>query len=217
LISLAAFDMDGTLVDVASSWAAVHDYFGDHNEEGLRLFRENKIDDHEFLRRDIQVWWRHRPNLTVDELEVILDTVPLMPGAVELFRGLKDAGVVTAIISGGIDLLARRIARQLGVDYVLANGFRVNSDGRLTGEGIIRVPIWDKEGVLKQVQAQLGIPPERTGSVGNSEIDVGLFRRSRIGVAFLPEDDAVKAGATHVVPEKDLRKVLPFLLGPSEG
>jgi len=217
LISLAAFDMDGTLVDVASSWAAVHDYFGDHNEEGLRLFRENKIDDQEFLRRDIQVWWRHRPQLTIDELEAILDTVPLMPGATELFRGLKDAGIVTAIISGGIDLLARRIGRQLGVDYVLANGFRVDSDGRLTGEGIIRVPIWDKEGVLRQVQAQLGISPERTGSVGNSEIDVGLFRRSRIGVAFLPEDDAVKDGATHVVPEKDLRKVLPYLLGPSDG
>ncbi len=213
MISFAAFDMDGTLVDVASSWAAVHDFFGDHNEEGLRLFRENKIDDHEFLRRDIEVWWRHRPGLTIDELETILDSVPLMPGAEELFRGLKDAGIVTAIISGGIDLLARRIGRELGIDYVLATGFRVDPDGRLTGEGIIRVPIWDKEGVLRQVQAQLGIPPERTGSVGNSEIDVGLFRRSRIGIAFLPEDDIVRAKATHVIDEKDLRKVLPALLG----
>lgn len=208
--------MDGTLVDVVSSWAAVHDHFGDHNEEGLRLFQENKIDDHEFLRRDIEVWWRHRPGLTIDELETILDGVPLMPGAVELFRGLKAAGIVTAIISGGIDLLAHRIGRQLGVDYVLANGFRVDPDGRLTGEGIIRVPIWDKEGVLRQVQAQLGIPAERTGSVGNSEIDVGLFRRSRIGVAFLPEDDEVRAKATHVIEEKDLRKVLPCLLGPGD-
>jgi phosphoserine phosphatase len=214
LISFAAFDMDGTLVDVVSSWAAVHEYFGDHNEEGLRLFQEGKIDDHEFLRRDIEVWWRHRPHLTIDELETILDGVPLMPGAPELFRGLKDAGVVTAIISGGIDLLARRIGRELGIDYVLANGFRVDAEGRLTGEGIIRVPIWDKEGVLRQVQAQLGIPPERTGSVGNSEIDVGLFRRSAIGVAFLPEDEIVREKATHVIDEKDLRKVLPYLLGP---
>jgi len=214
LISFAAFDMDGTLVDVASSWAAVHDYFGDHNREGLRLFQENKIDDHEFLRRDIEVWWRHRPGLTIDELETILDSVPLMPGATDLFRGLKKAGIVTAIISGGIDLLARRIGRQLGIDYILANGFRVDPEGRLTGEGIIRVPIWDKEGVLRQVQAQLGIPPERTGSVGNSEIDVGLFRRSRIGIAFLPEDETVRAKATHVVDEKDLAKVLPLLLAP---
>lgn len=214
MISLAVFDMDGTLVDVASSWAAVHDHFGDHNEEGVRLFNAGKIDDHEFLRRDIQVWWRHRPRLDVQELETILDTVPLMPGAHELFDGLKAAGVTTAIVSGGIDLLARRIARELGIDYSLANGFRVDSDGRLTGEGIIRVPIRDKETVLAGVQSQLGIPPESTGSVGNSEIDVGLFRRSRIGVAFLPEDETVRSQATAVVTTKDLRRVLPILLAP---
>ena len=212
MIRFVAFDMDGTLVDVASSWAAVHDYFGDHNREGLRLFQENKIDDHEFLRRDIEVWWRHRPGLTVDELETILDRVPLMPGAATLFAGLRKAGITTAIISGGIDLLAKRIGRELGVEYVLANGFRVDAGGRVTGEGIIRVPIRDKESVLRQVQAQLGVDPDETGSVGNSEIDVGLFRRSRVGVAFLPEDEIVGRYATHVVREKDLALVLPYLL-----
>lgn len=212
MISLAAFDMDGTLVDVASSWAAVHDYFGDHNREGLHLFETNQIDDLEFTRRDIQVWWKHRPELTLQEIEEILAQVPLMPGAADLFQGLHDAGITTAIVSGGIDVLAKRIGRELGIQYVLANGFRVDARGRLTGEGIIRVPIRDKEGVLAGVQAQLGIPPERTGSVGNSEIDVGMFRRSRIGIAFSPEDQAVQDGATHVVRSKDLREVLPYLL-----
>jgi phosphoserine phosphatase len=217
LIKLAAFDMDGTLVDVSSSWAAVHDHFGDHNDEGLRLFNTNQIDDHEFLRRDIRVWWRHRPDLNVDELEAILDRVPLMPGAHELFDGLRAAGVTTAIISGGIDLLARRIARELRIDYSLANGFRVDAQGRLTGEGIIRVPIRDKETVLAGLQAQFGMLPEQTGSVGNSEADAGLFRRSRIGVAFLPEDETVRRFATAIVTERDLRKVLPVLLAPTEA
>lgn len=212
MIRLAAFDMDGTLVDVASSWAAVHDYFGESNSEALRLFLTDRIDDLEFMRRDIQLWWKHRPAITAMELEEILDQVPLMPGARELFRALREAHVVTAIISGGIDLLARRIGRDLGIDYVLANGFRVDGDGRLTGDGIVRVPIKGKEQVLAQVQAQLGILPEATGSVGNSEIDVGLFRRSRIGIAFQPEDEAVRAHATAVVTQRDLREVLPHLL-----
>jgi phosphoserine phosphatase len=214
---LAAFDMDGTLVDAVSSWAAVHEHFGDHNTEGLRLFNAGEIDDHEFLRRDIAVWWRHNPDLTMDDLEAILDEVPLMPGARTLFDALRSARVTTAIVSGGIDVLARRVARELGIDVALANGFRVDASGRLTGEGIIRVPIRGKEGVLQKLQDDLGILPEETASVGNSEIDLGLFRRSAVGVAFLPEDEAVRKGATSVVDEKDLAKVVPLLLADGAG
>jgi HAD superfamily PSPase-like hydrolase len=209
---LVAFDMDGTLVDAASSWGAVHDHFGDHNDEGLRLFNEGKIGDEEFLRRDIAVWWKHRPHIGIDDLETILATVPLMPGAVELLAGLHRAHIRTAIVSGGIDVLAKRVGRELGIDIVLANGFRVDKDGRLTGEGIIRVPIRGKEAVLAKLQADLGVAPSETGSVGNSEIDVGMFRRSAVGVAFLPEDEIVRRGATDVVEEKDLARLLPILL-----
>ncbi|MCI4328244.1 MAG: HAD-IB family phosphatase [Thermoplasmata archaeon] len=209
---LVAFDMDGTLVDVKSSWAAVHDHFGDHNEEGVRLFNAGKIGDEEFLKRDIAVWWKHAPDIAIDDLEAILATVPLMPGAVELLAGLHKAHIRTAILSGGIDVLAKRVGRELGIDIVLANGFRMDRNGRLTGEGIIRVPIREKERVLAKLQADLGISPRETGSVGNSEIDVGMFRRSSVGVAFLPEDDVVRKGATNIVEEKDLARVLPFLL-----
>lgn len=211
MIRLAVFDMDGTLVDARSSWAYVHDHFGESNAEALRLFLADQIDDVEFIRRDIQLWWKHEPHLTVQRLEEILAGVRLMPGATELFAGLHQRKVVTAIVSGGIDLLARRVGRELGIEYVLANGFRVDSRGRLTGEGLIRVPIKQKEEVLARVQAQLGIPPEATASVGNSEIDVGLFRRSRLGIAFEPEDDAVRRHASAVIPRRDLRLVLDVL------
>ncbi|HTT16184.1 MAG TPA: HAD-IB family phosphatase [Thermoplasmata archaeon] len=211
MLRFVAFDMDGTLVDVASSWAAVHAHFGEQNAEGLRRFLANEIDDEEFIRTDIEIWRRHLPGLGHDDLAAILDRVPLMPGAVELFDGLRRRHVRTAIVSGGIDLLARRIARELRIDVALANGFRVRADGRLTGEGIVRVPIHGKEQVLAQLQRQLGFRPEETASVGNSEIDVGLFRRSRLGVAFLPEDDAVRQGADRVVTERDLGRVLEEL------
>ncbi|MCI4321152.1 MAG: HAD-IB family phosphatase [Thermoplasmata archaeon] len=217
MLRLVAFDMDGTLVDAKSSWAAIHAHFGDHNDEGLRLFNAGQIDDHEFLRRDIAVWWRHRPDLTIDELEAILDRVPLMPGARPLLEALRGAHVTTAIVSGGIDVLARRVARELGMDLALANGFRVTAQGTLTGEGIIRVPIRNKEAVVRKLQDDLGILPEETASVGNSEIDVGMFRRSAIGVAFLPEDDVVRQGATNVVEEKDLARLIPILLPASGG
>jgi len=205
--------MDGTLVDVASSWRVVHDHFGDHNHEGLQRFLSNQIDDEEFIRSDIRIWWRHAPDLSVDDLERILAPVPLMPGASELVDGVHALGARTAIVSGGLDLLARRVARELGIDVALANGVRVDSDGHLTGEGIVRVPIHGKEGVLASLQRQLGVTPEETASVGNSEIDVGLFRRSRVGVAFLPEDEDVRKAATAVVTERNLARVLDALGG----
>lgn len=203
--------MDGTLVDIVSSFATVHAYFGEQNDDGLRRFMANEIDDIEFIRSDIRLWRKHRPDLRIDELEEILQSAPLMPGADTLIRGLHARGVRTAIVSGGIDLLARRVGRDLGIDVVLANGFRVDADGRLTGEGIIRVPVQQKEHVLATLQSQLGIGPSETASVGNSEIDVGLFRRSRVGIAFRPEDEAVRRAATAVVPGSDLSVVLDVL------
>jgi len=200
--------MDGTLVDVPSSWAMVHTHFGAENSEGLRRFMAYEIDDLEFVRTDVRIWWQHRPRLAIDEVEAILAQAPLMPGARTLIDGLRARGVRTAIISGGIDVLAHRVARELGIDLVLANGFRLHPDGRLTGEGIVRVPIHRKEDVLADLQTQLGIDPSETGSVGNSEIDVGMFRRSRVGVAFLPEDEKVREGATDIVTERDLGRVL---------
>ncbi|HTT44936.1 MAG TPA: HAD-IB family phosphatase [Thermoplasmata archaeon] len=208
MLKLVALDMDGTLVDVPSSWRVVHDHFDDHNDDGLRMFLANQIDDHEFIRMDIRVWWKHRPDLSIDDLELILADVPLMPGAGKLIDGLHKRGARTAIVSGGLDVLAKRIAGELGVEIVLANGVRVDSEGLLTGEGIVRVPIHGKEKVLAALQDQLGVDPEETASVGNSEIDVGLFRRSRVGVAFLPEDEVVKKAATRVVTERNLARVL---------
>jgi phosphoserine phosphatase len=211
VLRLVAFDMDGTLVDVESSFAVVHEHFGERNEEGLRRFLANEIDDEEFLESDVRIWRRHKPDITIGDLEAILATAPLMPGAGEVAAELRRRGVRTAIVSGGIDLLARRIAREIGMDIALANGFRVDPKGHLTGQGIIRVPIHAKEGVLARLQAELGISPAETASVGNSDIDVGLFRRSRLGIAFRPEDAAVRAGAHRIVPDGDLTGVLRAL------
>lgn len=207
VLRLVAFDMDGTLVDVASSWRVVHDHFHDQNDEGLRRFLSNEIDDLEFIRLDVRVWWKHAPALTVPDLERILAEVPYMPGAGPLLRRLRDRGVQTAIVSGGLDVLARRVGRELGIDHVLANGVRTSADGRVTDDGIVRVPIHGKEGALAALQRALGVGPSETASVGNSEIDVGLFRRSRVGIAFLPADDDVRRAATAVVSERDLGKV----------
>ncbi|HLY76344.1 MAG TPA: HAD-IB family phosphatase [Thermoplasmata archaeon] len=216
-ISFVAFDMDGTLLDVSSSWAEVHRFFGDVNTEALQLFLQDRIDDQEFMRRDLALWRRHRPHITEDDLVSILAAVPLMPGAHELFDALHAQGIRTAIVSGGLDVIAQRIGRELGVDRVLANGFVLDGHRRLTDEGIIRVPIKRKGDVVAGLQREFGLSVDDCAAVGNSQIDVAMFERSRIGVAFLPEDEHVRRRATHVVTEKDLRRVIaPLTEEPAE-
>jgi phosphoserine phosphatase len=207
-VKFVAFDMDGTLLDVSSSWGEVHRFFGDQNTEALRLFLEDRIDDQEFMRRDLALWRRHRPHITEEDLVSILARVPLMPGAHELFDALHTRGIRTAIVSGGLDVIAQRIGRELGIDRVLANGFVLDGRGRLTEEGIIRVPIKRKGDVVAGLQREFGLSMEDCAAVGNSEIDVAMFERTRIAVAFLPEDEHVRRRATHVVTQKDLRQVI---------
>lgn len=211
-IRLAAFDMDGTIVDVMSSWGHVHHHFGEDNSEALALFLADRIDDEEFIRRDIALWWKHDPAITARRLREILDTVPLMPGARELFDGLHAAGVVTAIVSGGIDLLADRIGRELGIDHVFANGFRTDPAGRLTGEPVVRVPIRRKGEVLRELQRTLRIPRAATAAMGNSDIDAAMFDESTRSIAFRPADDHVRSRATKVVIGPDLGPCLEYLL-----
>jgi phosphoserine phosphatase len=207
-----AFDMDGTLIDVLSSWAEVHRHFGENNAEALALFLADRIDDAEFIRRDVALWGRHAPDLTLAEVGRILDPIPLMPGAPELFDALHRAGVVTAIVSGGIDLLAHRVARELGIPHVWANGLTADATGRLTGDGIVRVPIKRKGEAVRALQHRLGFSREESAAVGNSEIDVAMFRECRTGIAFLPADDAVRAHASRVVTAHDISECLPYLL-----
>jgi phosphoserine phosphatase len=210
-IELVAFDMDGTLVDVGSSWGEVHRFFGDSNAAALKLFVEDQIDDWEFIRRDVRLWQTHEPKIDIARITEILSHVPVVPGARELFDDLRTRGVRTAIVSGGIDILAERLAEELQIDFVFANGLATTPDGQLSGEGVVRVPIKRKGESVKALRERLGISQDAVAAVGNSDIDVSMFRQSRIGIAFRAADDIVRAGATHVVADPSLAALRPLL------
>ena len=77
---LVAFDMDGVLVDYTSSWTWVHDHFNIDNEETLLAYIQGRIDDREFMRRDIRKWMDLKADICRADLETILDPVPIISG-----------------------------------------------------------------------------------------------------------------------------------------
>ena len=210
---LAAFDMDGVLVDIVSSWVHVHQQFGVNNDHSLRAYLRGEIDDQEFIRRDIALWRKTDPEVTSEKIRGMLDSAPLMTGAAETMAELRRMGFKTVIVSAGIDLLSERVADELQMDLQFANGMSTGDDDRLSGEGVFRVRLMDKGRTVTDAARKLGVSPDNIVSVGNSRYDVSMFLHSALGIAFCPEDDHVRELADVVVVEKDLRRILDHLDG----
>jgi phosphoserine phosphatase len=210
---LVAFDMDGVLVDYASSWTWVHEHFKVNNEASLVAYIEGRIDDREFMRRDIELWMALKKDLCRQDIDEILKPVPIIDGIKETVERLQRNGMKVVIVSGGLDFTARRIAKANGFDDHIANSVECDHTGRLTGEGVLRVELTNKKKALQKFQEMYGVPPERTVAIGNSFVDVSMFAASELSIAFNPIDDFVEKNADAVVRSRDLRDVLPPILG----
>lgn len=218
--SLIIFDMDGVLTDHISSWMFVHSHFDVDNEQGYMEYRAGRIDDLEFMSSDIRLWREHAPGLTMADVQRILEKVPLMPGTREVFRELNSRGIRTAIISGGLEPLARRLGEELGITWIRSNGVETDGEGRLTGEGILRVSLRSKDHVVREIVREAGVPLERTAAVGDTRIDASMLKMCALGIAFDPKDGIVEESGDVVIRRKDLREILPYVLGelmPGEG
>lgn len=206
------FDMDGTLVDEMSSWEFVHEHFGVSNLANWQRYSRGEIDDAEFIRSDIALWGIETRPIHLDDVRKVLEIAPVMKNAEKVVRGLRDRGVSTGIVSGGLDLLSARVAEALGMDFHVANELTTDPAGYLAGEGVVHVPIRDKGTPTRRFVEAAGVPKARTAAVGNSEWDVTMFRATAFGVAFNPFDDGVRRGAHVVVEGTDMQPVLDALL-----
>ncbi len=211
VVELIIFDMDGVITDTISSWKYIHDYFGTSNDRSVDAYLKGTIDDMEFIKRDVALWKEDNQPITQQRLLDILADVPLMKGAKQCIQTLAQKGIRTAIVSAGLDLLAHRVADELGIEQVYANGIKTDEDGRLTGEGMLGVALMYKDQVVRSLSKKLDISVQNMVAVGNSCFDIPMFETCGFGIAFNPEDDCVRDAADVVVEGNDLRQILPHL------
>lgn len=211
MISLVFFDMDGVLLDTVSSWRYIHEYFGTTNERSIIPYLRGDIDYLEFIRRDVSLWKKNNQHIEKTTLETIMNTIPFIKGTKECISFLNHRHIHTAIVSAGINLLADRVAHDLGIEYVFANEVTVGVDGRLTGEGVLHVELTNKDKNVKELAEELQVPLEACAAVGNSCFDIPMLEACGLGIAFNPEDTCVEHCADIVIKEKDLRRLIPAL------
>ncbi|MDI6631565.1 MAG: HAD-IB family phosphatase, partial [Thermoanaerobacteraceae bacterium] len=127
--------------------------------------------------------------------------------AKEAVAALKEKGVRLALLSSGLDILAARVAEELGFDVWIANGLSFTG-GVVDGWVQIRVP-WDgKPAHLNAICRMFGATLLETAAVGDSHGDVPLFERVGLGIAVNAEPDI--CARAHVSLEcLDLRELLP--------
>ena len=179
-IRLAAFDLDGTVLEHNGSWVAIHKHFGTEHQgaASLRLYTEGKIDYREFMRRDIGSWPK---GVTKDDISDILSGYRIRKEAPEVFAELRSRGIKTALVSSGIDMLAKRVARDLDIDYSLANGLKFDSSGVLLTEGVGRVDPTRKDLAYKRLLAKIEMPPKKTIAVGDTIYDLAFLKSAKLG------------------------------------
>ena len=210
-LELVIFDMDGVLTNIISSWKFIHDYFHTTNEKSVSDYVKGKINDKEFIKRDAMLWQENGKPVKKEKLVEILSDVPIMEGAKKCVSALNINNIKTAIISAGLDILANRIAKDLGINYAYSNGIKTDDKGYLIGDGIVNVQLKYKEKSVKRLAKKLNIKNNRIATVGNSCYDIPMFAASGIGIAFNPDDECVKKAADYVVEKKDLNLITPIL------
>lgn len=209
LLRLAVLDVDGTLKRAESPYQYLHQRLGvEHLAEPNRvLARAGQISYAEWLRRDALLW----AGQPVARIQHLLAQNPFLPGAAELLRALKRAGVAVALVSAGFTLNTDPILAEFGLDYSLTNELTA-VDGVLDGGAVNRVPEGGKAAFACELMERLGIPPGQTLAAGDTAGDLELFECAGVRMAVNPRSDRLRAIAD-VTFESDLAGAVAWLVG----
>ena len=178
---LFAFDMDSTLIqgeviDELARLAGVGDRVARVTEAAMR--GELQFDE-SFTRRIALL-----EGLSAEQVESLLDRIPLADGAERLIRTLKLLGYKTAILSGGFSFFARRLQQRLGIDYVHSNELEI-VDGKVTGRVVPPIINGDrKAALLAEIAGREGISLEQVVAVGDGANDIPMLNLAGMGIAY---------------------------------
>ena len=205
MTSLVILDMDGTLlkrrtIDVLCENLGL-------NERLREIDRESQLlEDCEISAKIANLF----SGIKASRMEEVFDTIELVEGAEEFVVFLKSRAFVTAIVTDSYVFLASRLARKLGIDVVRGNELEV-THGIVTGR-ILR-PLGSREQrqekhmstAFRKLRAMNGLVKEfsiqdnKTLVVGDTQSDLLMIKKARIGVAFRPKDGSITKVADIVI------------------
>jgi len=201
---LAIFDVEGVLYDaeylpILAEKVNKEKEIWEITKKGL----EGKIDWVDGLKERVQLL----NGIDYDTCIQIANSLPIMTGAKEACRALKNAGWKLMAVSGGFTIITDRLKKELGLDFVYSNelvfkddkldNVIVNVDADKAKSAMIKIREWNEK-------------KENIIAVVDGANDVKLFDITGFGIAFRAQD-LVKDLATVTLDEKDLSKIVGLI------
>ena len=210
---LAAFDMDSTLINIEciDEIAAAVGLKAEVAAITEATMRGEVADFKESLRRRVALL-KGVPEQALHEIWA--HTLRLNPGVEAFVGALQAAGLKTLLVSGGFTFFSDRVARRLAIDYTRANVLEI-ADGRLTG-GLVTQPWGDicdgqeKQRMLLQTCAALGIAPVQAIAVGDGSNDLPMMGVAGLSIAYHAKP-AVREKAMLAIDEGGMDDALAVL------
>jgi len=179
---LICFDMDSTLItieciDELADFAGKKEEVSAVTEAAMR----GEIDYRESLRRRLALLAGLDARVLA---RVFGERLLLSPGARELLEACQNAGLRTAILSGGFTYFTERLRIELGFDFATSNELEI-SGGKLTGKvvGDI-VDASAKAHHIARLTDELGLRKEQVIACGDGANDLMMMAQAGLSVAF---------------------------------
>ncbi|EMA45141.1 phosphoserine phosphatase SerB [Halobiforma nitratireducens] len=186
-MTVVAFDFDGTLSDsemtvLLGDRRGVADDMADITERAMN----DEIGYAESLRARAALL----EGLPAEDARAAFDEVTLRPGAADLIAELNDAGVTTAILTGGFErgVAAALEDENVSVDHIVSNRLPFSGDGsELTGE--VEGPLVEgtKDDALEDLADDVGVDLEATVAVGDGANDLPMLEVADLSIGFDPK------------------------------
>ena len=203
---LAVFDFDSTLMD-----GETIEFFAREIgiEEKVKLITDKamrgELDFFESLTERVS-FLKGLPASRIDE---ICQNLPLMNGAEQAVKGLKEKGYKVVCFSGGFKNATTLFAEKLELDGEFSNILH-SKNGILTGQVGGEMMFNDSKGLmLKNLQKLLDVTEENTIAVGDGANDLSMFQYASKRIAFCAKP-ILKENANIVIENKNLADILDY-------
>ena len=204
MIKLIAFDLDNVLLD-GEAIDEIGKLMGVEKEISAltKEAMEGDLDFETSLKKRVSLL----KGASIDDVKKVVTDIPLMEGAEETIKELKQRGYKIATITGNVEIVAQRLKDELNLDYAFYNILH-EKDGVLTGE--VSGPLLvegSKADILQELLDTEKLTAEECAAVGDGANDISMLKKAGLGVAFNAKP-VVKEIADVIIDGKDLRELL---------
>jgi len=206
-MKLAVFDFDSTLMDGETiDFLAKELGFEEEVSKITEEAMSGRLDFFESLTTRVKLL----KGLEYSKAVEICKNLPLMPGAKETIKALKEKGYKVVCFSGGFRIGTSPAKEILGIDADFSNILH-EKDGILTGlVGGDMMFSSSKGDMIQRIQELLGATKETTLVCGDGANDLSMFPYANTRIAFCAKD-VLKEAANIIIDEKDLTKILDHI------